>query len=531
MRKRALKLFVTLLASGLFLTYMLGGVLSFAPADQFPLASAQTSLCSGCSTAVQCPYGNCLMPPTITPTLPADSKLADQSDFNCFAWQQFIALNWKASTYPGQPDTSVPASNFGEPGDFSPVVWMTYKEAGEVFKPDASQPSPWTNPQQLPASLKLSTQALKSKQLVYTNRVGYHTLYATSKVSEDAKQTLDSILQAGTNAWLTAQSRNVTYYERRINEDEFNYITNPQNQFYNAENQLKAMQSGKGISLPDGTPGSSQYCPPSQYPCVGAIEIKAAWIEITDQSLWSQYLMADAVIVDNSTKPPTVRPAKVGLVGLHIIHKTKNAQQFAWATFEHVNNAPDINQVNNKTVGSGYAYYNPNCDPKTDPFQCQQNYQPKPTDPMNVPIQVVRMNPIDNTTNNPIVGLNCGVQSLIKKSNSNSVFQYYQLVNVLWPQSNTIITPASIAPLAAGNPQPPAPEKVANATMETYVQKQLTCLDCHMYAPIAKVPKVSPTPPKYASDYSFLFSTAKVPPPGKTTPAKRRPARPVRRNR
>lgn len=518
MTTHGLKLLASLLALGfLFGLICLPRAASPTAVVTLPADPAQSQYCSGC-TGVQCPYGNCLTPPTVSPTLPKDIVLPSQPNFNCLAWQEFIALNWKAGSYPGQPDTTATAATFGQPNDFSPVVWMTYKESGEVFRPNATPPSPWGSPQQLPTSIKLPQNALRANRLVLTKGVGLHVLYSVSKSTDQEQQILNNQLQAGTNAWLTAQNGNVTYYEIRMNQDEFNYIN--QNKLYNANNQWSAVQQGgPGISLPDGTPGSSQYCPPSQYPCVGAIEVKAAWVEITDQSLWPKYFMADADIVDRSVKPPVIRPAKVGLVGLHIIHKTKNAQQFAWATFEHVSNDPDISQVQNNTVGPGpYDYYNTSCDPSKDLFKCQINYQPKSTDPMNAPVQVVRMNPIDNTTTNPLVGLNCGMQNMIRQQNPNSVFQYYQLVNVLWPLSNTVVQPGAKTPLPAGNPQPPpSAEKVANTTLETYLQQKVTCLDCHTRANIAKLPHQTATPP-YASNYSFLFLAAGVPPAALTKP-------------
>ena len=40
---------------------------------------------------------SCIKPPTVSPTLPVDTVITDQDDFNCFGWQEFIALNWKAS--------------------------------------------------------------------------------------------------------------------------------------------------------------------------------------------------------------------------------------------------------------------------------------------------------------------------------------------------------------------------------------------------------------------------------------------------
>jgi hypothetical protein len=525
MKRHGLKLLVALFALSLFSTLMFRGLRTGKAGGPDP-APAQNSFCSGCAAGVQCP--SCFTPLTISPTLPKDVVLPSQVNFNCLAWQEFIALNWKAGSYPGQPDTTATAANFGEPNDLSPLVWMTYKEAGEVFKPDASAPTPWGSPQQLPASVTIPQRALKSKRLPMIKGIGRHVLYSISKSSEQAQLNLEHNLEAGTDAWLTAQNQHLTYYEIRLNQDEFNYVN--QNNLYNANNQWSAVQpGGPGISLPDGTSSSSQYCPPSQYSCVGAIEVKAAWLEITDQSLWPQYLMTQAIIVEGTEKNPTFRTAMVGLVGLHIIHRTKNAQQFAWATFEHVSNAPDINQYNQKSFASSYTYFNPGCDPSTDPFKCVNNYQPKPTDPPTAPVQVVRMNPIDNTTVNPLVGLNCGIQNLIKQNNSNSVFQYYQLVNVLWPQSNTPVPAGAKTPLPAGNPQPPPnSEKVANTTLETYLQTQATCLDCHASAHIAPIAS-QPTAKQYGSSYSFLFASAGVPPPTRSRSV--RPGGAVRRSR
>ena len=79
----------------------------------------------------------------------------------------------------------------------------------------------------------------------------------------------------------------------------------------------------------------------------------------------------------------------MGLTGLHIIHKTKNSPQFIWATFEHVNNAPNKNEIKNKNnLLKWYTFYNLNCDPKKDHYKCNLNAQPqnpktpKPQNPM-----------------------------------------------------------------------------------------------------------------------------------------------------
>jgi hypothetical protein len=90
------------------------------------------------------------------------------------------------------------------------------------------------------------------------------------------------------------------------------------------------------------------------------------------------------------------------------------------------------------------------------------------------------------------------------------VFQYYQLVDVLWsgsPQDNYTNQqgqPGPATPLSMSGATPdPSALPVANTTMETYVQNH-TCLYCHVYASVAG----SNT---YASDFSFVLGEAQAP--------------------
>jgi hypothetical protein len=468
--------------------------------------------------------------PVVQPVLPPDSLGTNQNAFNNLAWQQFIALNWVADpNAPGQPDPTVPPSAFGTQLDQRPVVWESYKESSEVFRPGGAPPAPWKADRTLPtAMIRLGG----GKKLATTSKFGVKGLFALSKFAGGPPLDLHEFGEASTGgSWLTAQAKMnnyITLFEKRLNEDEFNYIND--NKLYDAANQA-AFAQANGIILPDGTSGFAMYG------SVGAIEIKAGWIELDDQSLWPLFKISQAYVsYPTSGGPPT--PPKlvtVGLVALHIIHKTANAQQFVWSTFEHVNNAPSTTDISGSNLLPWYTYFNAQCNSGTDPYKCVPNYQPVPgTDPYNAPVQVVRTTPISNTTTNNIAALNTATWATIKAANPQSVFLNYQLVNVLWPNNNTPIAPGMTTPLPAGNPQPVQP--VANTVLETYHQT-LTCLTCHVSAPIAQtgtaeraVVKISrsaltaePPPPgkasalaapsaPFASDYSFLFGEATTPP-------------------
>jgi len=450
---------------------------------------------------------NCLAPPFLASTnskyaynVPTDFPLTRQADANCFAWSEFIALNWVASTTQrGQPDTSVTPSQFGTPGDRRATVWETYKESDEVFLADAKNPGKW-NYHDAGENVKV-LGGMRSE-------VARHPILDLSDIGQASQG----------HPWLTAQSKLLTLYERRMNEDEYNYIVN--NKLYNALVQQKFVVS-PGISLPDGTAASAPYG------SVGSIETKAAWLELPNPADWPRFKISKAIVSYPNEKPKTV---VIGLVGLHIIHKTALGQQFVWATFEHRQNAPDVNAVANKKFNPPYTYFNPNCNPATDYYECVANANPAVVNggknPYDAPIQTVRQTPIATRANDDVAGLNQYVWTqVIAPQDPNSVFLNYELVNTLWSNQNTTVAAGAHTPLVAAQLSPGLDqEPVANATLETYVQN-LTCLSCHASAPIATVkpakltkiydPKTAGTPATAnnpcASDYSFLLGNAKTP--------------------
>jgi len=444
--------------------------------------------------------------PVVSPIIPCDSRGTNQTAFNNLAWQQFIALNWAADpNLPGQPNTSVPASAFGTTGT-APVAWETYKESSEVFRANGQPPLPWNASQSVPAPMLAATKGQRKPEFPK----GIKHLFHASKLTATDSSALQDIAEAGTNgAWLTAQPKMnnyLTLFEKRLNQDEYNYIA--QNQLYIANKQANFAMT-QGINMPDG---SATF---SSYGTVGAIEIKAAWIQLDDPSLWPMFKTSTAMVSYPSANGGVTPPVQVtvGLVALHIIRKTPNAQQFMWSTFEHVYNAPSKNELGSPPL-PWYTYYNPHCDPNTDHYQCKQNQPPKSCqgegasctpDPYSAPVQVVRTTPISSTSTNNVAALNTSVWQTIRAANADSVFLNYQLVNVLWPNNNTPIGAGATVPLTSGDAQPPLNQQpVANVVLETYHQN-LNCLSCHVKAPIAGAQAT------LAADYSFLYDAATNP--------------------
>ncbi len=477
--------------------------------------------------------------PTGTSTLPIDPGQS-QVQVDCSAWQAFIALNWRADpAKPGFPDPAASWASFGTPGDTRQTVWESYLEASNVFGDTAPMKGLW----------QAKRPAIKS----------------LSRISKVHNLDLSAITQAGSgNHWLTNQRGEVTYYEVLMNQDEFEFITTAGFDLTTAAGQLScATQPGKPIS--DGPPIKPPYPPGTvlrgglNFPAgeangwddtdcfgnikgygqgVGAIEIKASWMPLpTDHSLDYRYKTAQAQILDPTTKK--VRNVTVGLTGLHIARKRFPRLPWVWATFEQIDNTPDeapnggyaapVLPANaNQRPSPGYAFFNPACVPNKDPaYACRHNFPPRPCGsggicmPYNAPMQITRIRPVGTTANS----VTAYVWGLLP---AKSVFNYYRLVDVQWPQTG-IATPTPgpglKTPLTMGNPLPKGnaggpTQIVANATLESFQQNSNSCMDCHVFAPIAspnaaqtaganvlrKVVKPGPgAPAPYASDYSFLF--------------------------
>ena len=434
--------------------------------------------------------------PVVAPILTGDFPAAIQNTINCMSWQTFIALNWPSDpNKPGQPDMSVSAAQWGAPDDLRPTVWESYSASPDIFRADAASPLPFGQAGPLPpncpsgADLKLLVQDAKFSSEIHTQLVATGVLVAQDDLE------LDSVLEA-TGQGLTDQSGNPVHFERRVNEDEYTYIVT--NQLYDAEAQT-AFARGSGISLPAGKGGTVD-----EGGVIGAIEIKAAWRILPDsnQSIWPRYKKSLAFIIQHDGS--CTGPHTVGLVGLHIIHKTETFGNFVWATFEQIDNAPDRNGDTTHPVN--WTFFDPGC---TDPCTPSYTDPPPPGTVSSTPVQVERMFALAGG----IPKLNATVQKTITDANAESVWQYYEQVDSLWDQNPGSVDPGPGAMVALPfNTVRMNGVTVANTTMETYIQGR-SCSFCHTAAHAA------PTldgdgirvDSRLATDYSFLFSTACLP--------------------
>jgi len=426
--------------------------------------------------------------------VPGDAPiLTNQVDANCFAWWEFISLNW--------PNDS--GAGFGDPGDLNGVQWETYIVKQLLFPSGGSAPPAWGTQPPVPSycdasTLKSSPRGAPARQLSTSSKLA-------APQADEFDFPDDSQQAAPTDApnWLGAQNGTNVWYEIRLNQDEYQYIVNQK--FYDANQQQAWTDNGQPIVLPKGTSTGT----------TGAIELKASWLEVPDPSdaKWQRYKLADTWVIDPISQ--ACRQLTVALVGLHILHKTESQPTWIWATFEHVDNVPG-------SAGgqAPYNFYNANCQAQqvevgeaaclaknmSSPVtvSCTPNTPPPyylgENCPAPVPIQVSRQVPLDSSAQQA----NTIAQKAIASTYPKSVFQNYQLVNVIWstnPSQDPSKPVAVPMPLTSMLPT----SKVANTTLETYVQN-LTCTDCHRYATIA--PTSAAPDPQWDSDFSFAVGAA-----------------------
>lgn len=294
--------------------------------------------------------------------------------------------------------------------------------------------------------------------------------------------TLTEITQAGSGNDLIAQSKAEVYYDMSVNVTMYKYIFS--NYLYNAT----CFNAG----------GSNIHMPPTASTDTSneSIELKTAWLPMATCNP-NQYHCTKALI--------NGQPATVGLIGIHIVHKLPDHQEWIWSTFEHVNNAPDCTKITSPPAG--YTSWNffktgfvpagsacPACN--NDGGSCDQNTQcntfVSETQVPNIcrvtPLATVSCNPTDSNLNNDPNNTACLNQSVQGILGSSSVWRNYQLVGTIWfkpgmsAPDNSGLTPPSGQAIVGNLPTGGSTQMLANSVMETYTQApdvDPNCFSCH----------------------------------------------------
>jgi hypothetical protein len=404
--------------------------------------------------------GVLLLEVTLPPEELQNDSVASRPFFDTFSWQSFIALSWPADPanrgVPLKPESVRKFRQTNKSGGrSSPIVWETYRAGFELFPNDGSIPPEWssTEPIVTPAGLIPG-----GRVLAMVTKGGF-----PGEVNE------------AFSGPLIDQNRNYARYEVRINQIQYNQVR--RNGWYDkatveaAIEQTVSEQIAAGISPPQGIQFDAN-----------ALEIKAAWRQMTNGDDLSRYYTVEAFI---SGPEGRYFPARMGLVGIHIMQKTEIFPQWIWSTFEHVDNVSGAHPSFTNGTDNPPSLMDGD-QPLGFDFQPLPLEVPYPAIADRQPVQVTRALPIPST---PVVDGGYSTQDLNLKYRAllaGTVWENYELVVTQWPLDPSLRTPydpdfipPSFQPSFAGDP---FPEVAANTTMETYFQTNDSCLECHYHA-------------------------------------------------
>ncbi|MDP1966944.1 MAG: hypothetical protein Q8K93_32645 [Reyranella sp.] len=462
-----LRLFAALIASAAIAS---GTLLSCLPQQQAPLrphASLQPS------DEDRCPLWKPDLPALDVVGIPKDvcDGGPPWEDFAHMAWQTFKTLVWPAAGR-GKPDKGLPIDH-----PTGSRVFETYKADWETFLDKAAQPDEWhAYPEKAPVCANVDTMKppLDKDSLVLAS---LHKFGNLDQVFEPGPTPLFHIL--------VSQNRSLVRYLTGFGEHSFNTIRN---------NKLYEPQTLKNS---DDPPVPPRYFEPGsiEKKFVGSINIKSAWIEMEGfsrdekQSFYTRMAWVQDPPYDAA--PRNCRLALVGLVALHIAHKTKSSPQWIWASFEHRRNVPDSEQGPD---GGRYTFNDGRgTTPMADapPPEAQLPYFRVNPFAIPDPFNVERKKAIPQVLRD----INHSWQGKL----TNTVWKNYELVAVQWPKygrspGRTGADEDKPGGKATAYPQPPClgfdrNSSIANSVIETFLQANTdckgnretnpTCMSCH----------------------------------------------------
>jgi hypothetical protein len=220
----------------------------------------------------------------------------------------------------------------------------------------------------------------------------------------------------------------------------------------------------------------------------GSTELKFAWkILRSDKDDPTRFITRVVTVPDdnipgNLGKDCAANPAqcvwkkaRVGLVGMHIVHKSRDHTSWIWTTFEQVDNAPDEDSLeSNPGAKRKFSFYG---DASTSVHNS-----------LGV-TQLTRTQKIAPDT----AQLNDEVHQLLK--NQDPVLQYYQLVGTQYDSCNYASDEDAT--------KNATPHLLRNTVIEPYLAQTSSCIGCHSTAALSQS---CCTEAKCNAGFSFLAS-------------------------
>jgi hypothetical protein len=355
---------------------------------------------------------------TFEPYPPVDlDSNATEDELISFAWNEFFALNWQSSfSKDGKRDN--PDTTWSYESDPRPfpdtVVWETYAHRTEL-RPADNVLQPFDNPPHYSFGLKFAQPDPQTRfdlfnNLDENNEIGscfvygqtdaydttYKVLYQAKANRDEYQYLFDNYRDPQTGA-LEANLTRATQNTAALLSDSAG-ANNNYAAYYSTGAPCNPQDPRTILCLPCGD--ASKRNPSNGKPYTGAMEVKTGWRELTDKDDPSRYFTRTVITYRQKGDSIQYINKTYALIGIHIIHKTRNYPAFVFATFEHVDDSIshmgyiELDSVNSKT---GPLVKNfPRLHPISDRVQASTEY----------------------------------AHQLLLQKNPKSIWQYYRLIGV-----------------------------------------------------------------------------------------------------
>jgi hypothetical protein len=320
---------------------------------------------------------------------------------------------------------------------------------------------------------------------------------------------LEDIQQAGSQGVLVDQNGNVTYYEQYLDPIATSFIQS-------CDLNITACQS---------TAAAANL----RFPA-GAIELKISWrvIPYGAPNASSYYTLENVEVFNPQANGGAGenQTVNLGLVGFHLVYTTANHKEMVWATFEHVDNAPDGPCSTTMPPPPGFKVwaFNNVAKPGCTGVNSWTSGQ-KPPYPIT---QAVRNYPYGSDTSTSgqtniatIQAINNSISGLLP---SGSVWSNYFLVGAVWTNGTL---PAVGPPTSTPGFNEAGSTFLSNGTLETFTQwpnpiagstsgLHINCFSCHNAEQTSTNP---PNKPAFFVSHAFFNGNGNSCPYSSTLPA------------
>lgn len=302
-----------------------------------------------------------------------------------------------------------------------------------------------------------------------------------TRLSQQLGKPIDEFLQAGPDGILVDQKGRVVYYSIYINDTFLEFTTK------------------NGLSDPATL---AAFDPNTAFP-VDTLTLKAAWKIVQPGEDTSRFYTRKATVnklINQNGKitlGPDTEDTTVALVGFHIAGTVQNHPEMIWASFEHVDNAPDLSvevakaQPNDIVSPKDWTFYKAgtpfkNCNINAAGAQILK--LDAATQILSPSTEVCRVYPYgsgpdkaDNANN--IKSINASAQAQV-----DGVWKNYFEVGAIWFNANNALKPncsflpGSLQCGTNGQSLLTGSTHLSNAVIETFTQTQSAqdnCFACH----------------------------------------------------